>query len=180
MPTISWDPDATNAQRAESTARAVLDILAENGPSVGARDGGTDAVHQRAQALALVSQAFAILAVVDENAHMVGAVTSMAELLGEQLAQLGTLICAVSQSPPAVRAPQAAQRPALVPAPLTRREFQVVSLLVRGLTDKEIAAHLVISTRTVEGHVHRILAKLGLTTRTQIATWAVAHCDAPS
>ncbi|MFF3542482.1 ATP-binding protein [Streptomyces platensis] len=61
------------------------------------------------------------------------------------------------------------------PAPLTRREHQVVSLLVAGLTDKEIAAKLVISARTAEGHVQRILAKLGFSSRTQVAVWAVAR-----
>ncbi|MCX4825852.1 LuxR C-terminal-related transcriptional regulator [Streptomyces sp. NBC_01142] len=55
---------------------------------------------------------------------------------------------------------------------LTPRERQVVLLVTRGLTDKQIAAQLVISPRTAQGHVQRILAKLGFTTRTQIATWA--------
>ncbi|MBL1099158.1 ATP-binding protein [Streptomyces coffeae] len=56
---------------------------------------------------------------------------------------------------------------------LTRREREVVALLAEGLSDKQIAAKLVLSPRTVEGHVRRILAKLHFTSRTQIATWAV-------
>ncbi|WKV70580.1 LuxR C-terminal-related transcriptional regulator [Streptomyces sp. PCS3-D2] len=59
------------------------------------------------------------------------------------------------------------------PSPLTRRETEVVELLVQGLADKQIAARLVISPRTVEGHVQRILAKLDLSSRVQVVTWAV-------
>jgi predicted ATPase/DNA-binding CsgD family transcriptional regulator len=60
------------------------------------------------------------------------------------------------------------------PAVLTTREHQVTELVGRGLSNKDIAADLVISQRTAEGHVQRILAKLGLTSRTQLATW-VTH-----
>jgi non-specific serine/threonine protein kinase len=55
--------------------------------------------------------------------------------------------------------------------PLTRREQQVAELVAQGLSNKDIAARLVIAQRTAEGHVERILAKLGFTTRTQLATW---------
>ena len=55
--------------------------------------------------------------------------------------------------------------------PLTRREQQVADLIAGGLSNKEIAATLVIARRTAEGHVERILQKLGFTSRTQIATW---------
>jgi len=54
---------------------------------------------------------------------------------------------------------------------LTKREWQVANLVVRGLTNKEIAVKLSISQRTVHGHVDHILAKLGFTSRTQIAAW---------
>ncbi|MGW3045559.1 helix-turn-helix domain-containing protein [Kitasatospora sp. NPDC001159] len=59
--------------------------------------------------------------------------------------------------------------------PLSRREREVVTVLAEGLTDKQIAARLVVSPRTAEGHVQRILNKLGFTSRTQIVTWAVGH-----
>lgn len=54
---------------------------------------------------------------------------------------------------------------------LTKREREVVTLIAQGLTNKEIAARFVISQRTAETHVQNILAKLGLTSRTQVATW---------
>ncbi|SDB80492.1 Predicted ATPase [Raineyella antarctica] len=52
---------------------------------------------------------------------------------------------------------------------LTRREAQVAELLAEGLSNKQIAGRLTISTRTVDGHVERILAKFGVTSRSQVA-----------
>ncbi len=43
-----------------------------------------------------------------------------------------------------------------------------------GRSNKDIAAGLVISQRTAENHVEHILAKLGFTSRAQIATWVAA------
>jgi non-specific serine/threonine protein kinase len=56
-------------------------------------------------------------------------------------------------------------------ARLTNREAQIAALVARGLSNKEIAAQLVISQRTAEGHVERILNKLGFASRAQIAAW---------
>ncbi len=56
---------------------------------------------------------------------------------------------------------------------LTAREREVAALIAQGNTNRAIAEQLVLSERTVEGHVTNILTKLGGTTRTQIATWAV-------
>lgn len=56
---------------------------------------------------------------------------------------------------------------------LTEREGEVAALVAEGLTNKAIADRLVISQRTAQGHVERILTKLGFTRRTQIATWVV-------
>ncbi|MFI7166961.1 protein kinase [Rhodococcus erythropolis] len=57
---------------------------------------------------------------------------------------------------------------------LTKRELEVSELVAEGLTNKEIAARLVISPRTAQGHVEHVLIKLGFTSRTQIATWVKA------
>ena len=56
---------------------------------------------------------------------------------------------------------------------LTKRERQVADLVTEGLTNKEIAARLVISPRTAQGHVEHLLTKLGFTSRAQIAAWVV-------
>jgi predicted ATPase len=55
---------------------------------------------------------------------------------------------------------------------LTRREAEVAALAARGLTNRDIAARLFLSVRTVEVHVDHILTKLGFRTRTQLAAWA--------
>lgn len=54
---------------------------------------------------------------------------------------------------------------------LTRRERQIAELVHEGLSNREIAAILVISPRTVEAHVEHVLVKLGFTSRTQVAAW---------
>jgi non-specific serine/threonine protein kinase len=59
------------------------------------------------------------------------------------------------------------------PSPgLTRREQEVAALVARGLTNRQIAAQLYLSVRTIEAHVDHILSKLGFRTRTQLAAWA--------
>ncbi|RDI16227.1 non-specific serine/threonine protein kinase [Rhodococcus sp. AG1013] len=62
---------------------------------------------------------------------------------------------------------------ARAPTDLTKREQQVAELVAEGLTNKAIAARLVLSQRTVDGHVEHVLTKLGFTSRAQIAAWVV-------
>ena len=59
--------------------------------------------------------------------------------------------------------------------PLTEREQQVLACLGRGMSNKEIAAELFISEKTVKTHVSNVLDKLGLADRTQAALYAVKH-----
>jgi DNA-binding NarL/FixJ family response regulator len=56
---------------------------------------------------------------------------------------------------------------------LTARELEVLALLGAGESNKRIAAALGITERTARAHVSHILSKLGLTSRTQAALWAV-------
>ena len=56
---------------------------------------------------------------------------------------------------------------------LTPREIEVAGLIAEGLSNKAIAAKLVIAQRTVEAHVEHILDKLGFSSRTQVAAWVV-------
>jgi DNA-binding NarL/FixJ family response regulator len=52
---------------------------------------------------------------------------------------------------------------------LTSREQQLIPLIERGLTNKQIAAHLNLSEQTVKNHVHRILGKLGIGDRLDVS-----------
>jgi DNA-binding NarL/FixJ family response regulator len=61
------------------------------------------------------------------------------------------------------------------PAELTRRELDVVTLVGEGKANKEIARELGIGERTARTHVSNILRKLRLTSRTQLALWAVGE-----
>lgn len=56
---------------------------------------------------------------------------------------------------------------------LTVREREVTGLIARGLSNQQIARHLVISERTVANHIHSILGKLGFRGRAQVVAWAV-------
>lgn len=62
---------------------------------------------------------------------------------------------------------------------LTKREREVAALIAQGLSNREIAARLVVAQRTAEGHVANILSKLGFTSRTQVAGWATAQKPPP-
>ncbi|MGW0578504.1 ATP-binding protein [Streptomyces sp. NPDC002920] len=65
--------------------------------------------------------------------------------------------------------------PAPVPGPLTRREREVAALVAQGMSNRRIAAALVLSPRTVDGHVEHILAKLGFGSRSQVAAWVAVN-----
>jgi DNA-binding CsgD family transcriptional regulator len=75
------------------------------------------------------------------------------------------------------------QTPSTTPRPtageplvrLTRREEEVAALVARGLTNRQISSRLGISERTAGNHVGRILGKLRLRSRAQIASWATEH-----
>lgn len=54
---------------------------------------------------------------------------------------------------------------------LSAREWEIAELVAEGLSNPMIATRLVISRRTVEGHVQRIFGKLGFRSRSQIAVW---------
>ena len=59
--------------------------------------------------------------------------------------------------------------------PLSQREWQVVTLLTQGLTNRQIAAGMHLSVRTVETHVRNIRDVLGLRSRTHVAAWAIEN-----
>jgi NarL family two-component system response regulator LiaR len=70
---------------------------------------------------------------------------------------------------------QAATQPSAPGADLTEREQAVLTLLVAGLNNTEIAEELVVSPSTIKSHVSHILSKLDVTSRTEAAALAVRH-----
>ncbi|RAI44501.1 hypothetical protein CH341_08830 [Rhodoplanes roseus] len=59
--------------------------------------------------------------------------------------------------------------------PLSKRQWQVLSLMTNGMTNVEIARQLGLSPNTVKIHVSGILARLGLPSRTQAVHWALTQ-----
>jgi NarL family two-component system response regulator LiaR len=70
---------------------------------------------------------------------------------------------------------QAATGPRPLGSDLTKREREVLALMVKGMSNEEIAGHLVIMASTVKYHVSNILSKLGATTRTEAVARALQH-----
>jgi non-specific serine/threonine protein kinase len=66
------------------------------------------------------------------------------------------------------------------PDTLTPREFEVATLISRGLSNHQVAEELIIAPSTAERHVANILAKLGLTSRTQVAAWILQRSAQPN
>jgi ATP/maltotriose-dependent transcriptional regulator MalT len=99
-----------------------------------------------------------------------GARPLAARIIG-RLRDLGTRPASPRPKAPKPTAPEVP--PAL--RVLSPRERDVVVLVAQGCTNREIAERLVISQRTAEAHVQRVLNRLDLRSRTQVAAWAVHH-----
>lgn len=125
----------------------------------------------------------------DPVAFAFAAAAALAALwFGHDLLAIAAAVLAVLVS--RVGAGLALRRPSPVPArgaamsganwfaPLTRREADV-AVLIRDMTNKEIAERLVLSERTIDNHVANIMNKLNLHHRAQIAAW-VTERNRPS
>lgn len=96
-------------------------------------------------------------------------------------AELSAAIRSAAAGKPALH-PMAASRmirelsePAPPGGEISPREMEVLQLIAEGLTNKEIGARLFIAERTVKSHVTRLLEKLALRDRTQLAIYAVQN-----
>jgi two-component system response regulator NreC len=67
------------------------------------------------------------------------------------------------------------ERPPEPVEPLTRREIDVLRLLARGNTNRQIAELLALSIRTIESHRANLMGKLGLSSRVELVTYAEEH-----
>ncbi|HZO31061.1 MAG TPA: LuxR C-terminal-related transcriptional regulator [Chloroflexota bacterium] len=95
---------------------------------------------------------------------------------GAPAAEIGT--AAIETGAEADNLAHAAQTDRRAPsnlAALTRRERDVTVLLARGSTNRQIAEVLVISERSAGTYVQRVMNRLGLHNRAQVAVWAVEH-----
>jgi predicted ATPase/DNA-binding CsgD family transcriptional regulator len=130
----------------------------------------------RAEAGAVVSPILAPLQAraVESLRSTLGARTLDAELLsGRHLARSAALALALDEP-----AGAAVERDIEVrSSALASRQLEVARLVADGLTNKQIGARLFISERTVEHHVRNSLNKLGLESRTQLATWMASSDD---
>jgi DNA-binding CsgD family transcriptional regulator len=62
-------------------------------------------------------------------------------------------------------------------ANLSPREQEVAALVAQGLSNRQVADRLVLSPRTIESHVERIMNRLGVNSRAQIAAWVAKSRD---
>ncbi len=96
---------------------------------------------------------------------------SLRHAASSALRGLGIRLAPVGPQAAAVRATGA-------PGPLTRRELQVAELVTQGRTNKQVAATLFLSEKTIEHHLSRVYDKLGVRSRTQLtATWSGGDGD---
>jgi len=89
----------------------------------------------------------------------------------EELETAIRTVHAGSRHIPAAIAERLAER--MASSDLTSREMEVLELIVRGQSNKEIGVSLAISEATVKSHINNILSKLGVTDRTQAVTTAL-------
>jgi DNA-binding NarL/FixJ family response regulator len=71
--------------------------------------------------------------------------------------------------------PRAGARERARPAGLTARELQVLLLVARGASSRDVARQLVIAEKTARNHIERIYTKLGVSTRAEASLYAMRH-----
>lgn len=125
---------------------------------------------------------------VAERFEAIGALRCAAEARAEAAAAHGRagLVARMATSAAAAQGLLAGCEGAVVPAlavadrsapALSRREEEIARLAARGLSNREIAERLFVSVRTVEGHLHRLYAKLGVNDRRDLAAFVTAPTE---
>ncbi|WP_261570901.1 helix-turn-helix transcriptional regulator [Frankia gtarii] len=137
---------------------------ADHGAAFAARDG--DALRAASDRLA-------------ETGDLLAAADAAAQAAAEytRIDQRVSAMAAAAQAKRLAEEAEGARTPALIaidrPLPLTDREREVITLAVHGQSNQQIADRLGVSIRTVEGHLYRASARLGVSGRAELA--AVLH-----
>ena len=146
------------------------------GPRVGLAARLAEALRDGdAAELSAVSEEFErmgdLVAAVDAAAH--AAITYRREDLRGSALGCSARADALAQQCGGVSTPALGQ--AIEPLPLTDREREVVNLIAQGLSNREAAARLTLSLRTVESHIYQAMSKTGTTSRDQLAALLPRH-----
>jgi DNA-binding NarL/FixJ family response regulator len=100
------------------------------------------------------------------------AAAAASRLYGDQ-GRTGSALTSAAQARRLAAGCEGARTPALTDLatslPLTVRELEIAGLAARGLSNRQIAERLVVSVRTVDNHLHNAFAKLGISTRGELA-----------
>ena len=156
--------------------RTVADRLAQLATQV----DGPRAPAAAAHAAALAADDGAALHAASVQLEQMGALLQAADAAAQAAAaytrqdRRGSAQTASARAHRLAQACEGARTPALAtiatPLPLTDREREIVTLAASGLSNRQIAQRLVVSVRTVEGHLYRACAKLGVSGRTELTT----------
>ncbi|MDP9472167.1 MAG: tetratricopeptide repeat protein [Chloroflexota bacterium] len=160
--------------------RVVADVLAGTAVAAVAWEQPERAARLLGAEEALRERFGGVVVATDRPAHE-RTVAALRAALGEQgrrdawsAGRSLSLADAMAEAQEVEPAPAVGAGPAAAGITLSRREREVLALLAARKTDREIAEALFLSVRTVEGHVARIFAKLGVRTRTAAAAAALA------
>jgi DNA-binding CsgD family transcriptional regulator len=155
--------------------RTVADRLALLATEIDGPRAGAAAAH----AAALAADDGAALQAASVQLEQMGALLLAADAAAQAAAvhsrhgRRGSAQAASTRAHQLAEACEGARTPALAaltaPPSLTDREREVIALVARGLSNRQIAERLVVSVRTVEGHLYRACAKLGTSERNQLA-----------
>lgn len=169
----------------EPVTVALVDALAPTDPRLRVVDAGAAprvaivGAHATATIERLTDGGTAVLAVAREPEAVLDAVRAGA--LGCVLGRVSVEAVLRTAAGEAVFSPGLAERVLQATARdaagqvLTEREADVLALVVEGLTGRQIAARLVLSPRTVENHVQRLLRKLGQPNRAALVRYALEN-----
>lgn len=185
---LEREPGCTVAGQAGSAEEA-LQLIRDLRPDIALVDVELPGMNGIALARAVAEQApdtrVIILSAYDDYAYIIGALeagvsgyllkTATARELGNavQTAVGGALVLDEAISRRLSRRWRSG--PGSTTPAFTLRENEVLNLIARGLSNKQIASQLGLGLRTVETHVSSVLGKLGVSSRTEAALYAVSH-----